>query len=693
MSNHTIVFTRPAGNVPTGYMVDGPLLGNGDIGVVVAGPPEQLRFYIGKNDFWGIRTQAPMTVGQIELLVPDLAGASYKGECDMRRAYWQGSFGKASTSLTVRAWVDANANRLFIELANAGKTPLALAVNPIKGVPVATNSLWFLHDPDTGQPNARKVAVATRILGEKSDANGITLAPGRRAIVVAAILTDLDAKDPLPDARNVVAALTPEKAADAAAAHEVWWEAFWKKSFIEIPDKVLEQHWYAAQYIMGCCSRAGKVAPGLWGNWITTDGPAWHGDFHLNYNFQAPFYGVYAANHAELSLPFYQAINEFVPRGRKIAEKKGWKGVHFPVSIGPWGMCPEGDDTDWGQRSNAAYCALNFIWYYQYIQDEQWLKTAGYPFLREVADFWEDYLKLENGRYVIRGDSIHEGSGTDVNPIMSLGFVKTLFRNMVVMSRDLGLDEDRRAKWQDICEKLSAFPTQDRGGRTVFRYTEKGMDWCDGNTLGIQHIFPGGAIGLDSDPKLLEISRNMADAMARWEDGNGSSSWYTFCARIGYDPKTILTRMRAMTDRVSMPNKLLRFGGGGIENVAGFHAITEMLLQSHERMAKSGNDGSISSHVIRLFPCWPRDMDARFGTLRACGAFLVSAELKGGEVGGVTIRSDKGRDCTVVNPWSPRKVQVNRNGDPAEEVSGERFTLKTSANETIELIAATSHND
>ncbi|MFZ4397976.1 MAG: glycosyl hydrolase family 95 catalytic domain-containing protein, partial [Kiritimatiellia bacterium] len=644
--------------------------GNGDMGVVVAGPPEQLRFHIGKNDFWGIRTQAPMTVGQIELLVPDLAGASYKGECDMRRAYWQGSFGKDSTSLTVRAWVDANANRLVIELANAGKTSLSLAVHMTGGGLVATNTM--LRDPDAGLANARKVAVATRILGEKSDASGITLAPGRGAILVAAVLSDLDAKDPLPDAKNAVAALTPEKVTAAAAAHEAWWEAFWKKSSIEIPDKVLEQHWYAAQYIMGCCSRAGKVAPGLFGNWITTDKPCWHGDFHLNYNFQAPFYGVYAANHAELSLPFYQAITEFMPRGKKIAEKKGWKGVHFPVSIGPWGMCPEGDDADWGQRSNAAYCALNFIWYYHYMQDEQWLKTAGYPFLREVADFWEDYLKLENGRYVIRGDSIHEGSGADVNPIMSLGFVKTLFLNMVVMSRDLGLDEDRRAKWQDICEKLSAFPTQDRGGRTVFRYTEKGTGWWGDNTLGIQHIFPGGAIGLDSDPKLLEISRNMADAMARWDDNNGSSSWYTFCARIGYDPKTILTRMRQMTDRASMPNKLLRFGGGGIENVACFHAITEMLLQSHEG-------------VLRFFPCWPKEQDARFDTLRAYGAFLVSAEFKAGVVGGVKIVSEKGRRCTVVNPWPGRPVQLIRNGRNAERVDGDRFSLKTSVNETIEL--------
>ena len=129
-----------------------------------------------------------------------------------------------------------------------------------------------------------------------------------------------------------------------------------------------------------------------------------------------------------------------------------------------------------------------------------------------MAEFWEDYLKFENGRYVIYNDSIHEGSGDDMNPILSLGLVRTLFKNMIAMSEELGVDADKRAKWQDILDKLSAFPLQERGGKTVFRYSEKGMAWCDSNTLGIQHIFPAGAIGLDSDPKLLEICHNTIDA-------------------------------------------------------------------------------------------------------------------------------------------------------------------------------------
>jgi ligand-binding sensor domain-containing protein len=547
----------------------------------------------------------------------------------------------------------------------------------------------FLYHPDAPDPDGRKVGIATRVIGGDGGRD-FMLAPGETSIVVSAILGDLDVagKDPLLSARDLVAGLDKEKITAQANAHRLWWRNFWNRSFIEIPDKTIEQFWYSSWYIMASCSRAGKVAPGLWGNWLTVDNPAWHGDFHLNYNFQAPFYGLYAANHADLTQPFYDAMNQSIPRGRRIAAKRGWKGIHLPVSIGPWGMCPEGDDSDWGQRSNTAYCAILFIWHWQHTRDKEWLRNTGYTFLRETALFWEDYLKLEKGpdgnaRYVICNDSVHEGSGPDFNSIVSLAFVRALFTNMIPISETLGEDESKRAKWRDIVDRLSDYPTQDRGGKTVFRYTEKGMAWNGGNTVGIQHIFPGGAIGLDSDPKLLEISRNMIDAMGRWRDFNGSSSWYAACARIGYNPERILTELRGMYDRHSLPNKLLNFGGGGIENVSPAHAVTEMLLQSHEG-------------VIRLFPCWPADQDANFGTLRAVGAFLISAELKGGHISGVKISSEKGADCIVMTPWPGGNVRIIRNGKQAETITvptstttankSNRFTLRTSIGEVIELM-------
>jgi alpha-L-fucosidase 2 len=684
--DYCAVFTAPPQNVPTYYMPDGPLLGNGDVGVVLAGPPEEQRFYLGKNDWWGYGDgSGAMPGGGLTLAIAELKGASYRQEQSLATAEVRGAFAKDDTAVQTRSFVDAGSNLLVTEVKCTGKTPVTAVVSQKTGLQdpwgvrrtIADDVLCCTRVSGDAPPEKRRdLAVATRALGGAvtADQNAgtlrITLKPGEVAVVVSAVLSKLDDPDLLAAAKKRVLSLAAHDIPLLSAKHRQWWKDFWARSFIDIPDKEIERRWYAALYVLGSCSRPGKIAPGLWGCWVTLYAQ-WHGDYHLNYNFQAPYYLAYSSNHADLSAPFYQAILAAMPRAKAMAKKHGWKGVHFPVCIGPWGILPEGEQ-DHGQRSNAAYAALNFIWQYQYTQDREFLAETAYPYLLEVADFWEDYLKLDGGRYVIRGDAIHEGSGDNMNPILSLGLLRTLFKNLIAMSKDLGRDEARRAKWQDILDRLSEFPLQQRNGKTVFRLTEKGMDWATGNTLEIQHIFPAGAIGLDSDPKLLQVCRHTIDEMGRWTDNNGFSSWYTVCARIGYDPKTILAKLREECDKHSLANLLLFYGGGGVESCGGFLAINEMLLQSH--------DG-----VIRLFPCWPKDQDARFGTLRAVGAFLVSAELKRGSIRGVTFVSEKGKACTMQNPWPGKTVRLVRNGKPAESVAGERFTLGTTAGEVIEF--------
>ena len=71
--------------------------------------------------------------------------------------------------------------------------------------------------------------------------------------------------------------------------------------------------------------------------------------------------------------------------------------------------------------------------------------------------------------------------------------------------------------------------------------------------------------------------------------------------------------------------------------------------------------------------------------MRARGAFLVSAKLKKGKVSEVQIVSEKGMPCTVVNPWPGKAVQLVRNGQTAETLTGDRMTFSTAVNETIEL--------
>ena len=78
----------------------------------------------------------------------------------------------------------------------------------------------------------------------------------------------------------------------------------------------------------------------------------------------------------------------------------------------------------------------------------------------------------------------------------------------------------------------------------------------------------------------------------------------------------ILRTLAAVVTNAMGANGYLRQGGGGIETAGGAQAVNDMLLQSSEGF-------------LRFFPVWPAGEDAAFDTLRAVGAFLVSASLEG----------------------------------------------------------------
>lgn len=244
-----------------------------------------------------------------------------------------------------------------------------------------------------------------------------------------------------------------------------------------------------------------------------------------------------------------------------------------------------------------------------------------------------------------------------------------MLRLELIMSALLGVDEEKRTQWQFIEEHLPDYPLQERNGKTVFRYTEKGCDWWDGNTLGIQHIYPAGQIGLNSDPKLLEVAYNTVDEMQRWLDSNGSNSFFPAAVRIGYKPDSILVHLNTYSKH-TYPNGFQLNNPHGIENWSTVpNTINEMLCMGHQ-------------DIVRVFPVWPRGKDASFHQIRVEGAFLVSGEQKGGAVTSLTLVSEKGRDLTLQNPWKGKKVEITDPVAGKRTVDGDFIKMKTEAGQT-----------
>jgi hypothetical protein len=93
--------------------------------------------------------------------------------------------------------------------------------------------------------------------------------------------------------------------------------------------------------------------------------------------------------------------------------------------------------------------------------------------------------------------------------------------------------------------------------------------------------------------------------------------------------------------------------------------------------------------VIRLFPAWPKEWDARF-KLRMRGGFLVSASMRQGQVEFVELSAQQGGECWLRNPWPERGASVRRAGQVPEALNAPLLKLPTTAGERILLLRARS---
>ncbi|MFV0401438.1 MAG: glycosyl hydrolase family 95 catalytic domain-containing protein [Oscillospiraceae bacterium] len=706
-AGHKTIFREHSVTTPANGVPDGPLCGNGDVGVVLGSAPGVLRFWLGKNDMWRAVPHAigggMKPLGYLELSSPALWDAPFYAEQRMESAEIVTELSGESCCLLTRTLALRGENVILTTVeCSRGETELHISARAVPGDggecrdSVQGNLLTFTKTY-SGDCTEWETAAACAAFIHRKEGAVFSLSEGETVTIVATVATGFDREDPAEWCVQS-AQRPPDTWKPALEEHARWWTEFWGASAVSLPgNPLIEEFWYASHYIMACCCGNDDFAPGIFGNWVTTDQSDWGGDYHLNYNYQAPWWGVYSSNHVDLSSPYDTPLLEYMPRARENARKfLNCHGLYAIVGIGPRGLevgrlfNRDGSENEeapfWGQKSCAAFAGVNMIMRYYHTLDTDYAQKV-YPYLREVAAFWEDYLEFEDGRYVVYNDYVHENPwafeparrvagldkhhpDNDFNPILTLGLLRQLFKGLLDMAPALQIDRALCDKWEHILTHLSDFPTQTRNGKTVFRYTERGTDWRDDNSLGIQHIYPAGAIGLGAPPELLAIARDIVTEMGRWEDYNAFPTFFTAAARIGYDPDVILSHMTEELGKHGLPNRFIYYGGGGIECCSAVPGcINEMLLQSHEG-------------ILRLFPVWNPEQDAAFQNLRTYGAFLVSASIQSGTIGDVEILSEKGGVCRVQSSWQDGLSVVDSEAS-AEAVAMDRVGASTYEFQTL----------
>ena len=519
---------------------------------------------------------------------------------------------------------------------------------------------------------------------------------------IACVALDQGAAAPLP---------IPDTSAWDAAAHDrdVAWAEYWSRSAVALDDVALERTWYRNLYFINCALRPGATCPGLFANWsLGNIGTAWHGDYHMNYNTQQPFWATFSSNHVDKHLPYVDLVDFLLPVSRQHArEYYRLPGAYFPHSAYPvpMTMLPYPVPT-WGwEICETPWTVQSLWWHYLYTMDEAFLRERAFGPIEEAVEFLVAYLSRPEAHGPQWGDDkyhvfptvapeLHDGlrPGFDMNHdcLVDLTLIKFVFKAYLEACQILGTDSPLVGSVAEILPRLPDHPTAETTYGTVL-VSVPGEDpqtvYNTPNPLMV--VFPGEEHGLGSSPewrRILEATyRNQ-----RNEGGNDLVFQNLQGARVGL---LDLERFKRQINYCLLPNgtctdmalnalgrysdatpfDFMRNMGIWFENFALPVVINECLLQSY--------DG-----VLRLFPNWPLDRAAEFRTLRAVGAFLVSAACEKGAVQWIEVQSEAGAPLRLISPWPVTRC---RRGDGTERVLREQLIeMTTSPGETLRFVAA-----
>ncbi|MBQ6614961.1 MAG: hypothetical protein IJH67_01210 [Thermoguttaceae bacterium] len=554
---------------------------------------------------------------------------------------------------------------------------------------VRRSTVNLLPENDTRKGWVVSATAAVSALG--ADLSNITVSDDKRE---AGAVVKIHANEPFaiivaanPDRRFTWTELEKLK-----ADHKNWWTNWWNKSRIAIGDKELESFWYGQVYLLGSCVRPGKLPPGLYGIWVTTDNAMWHNDFHLNYNYVATYYGAYASNRCEIADTLPDPLLDYLPRAVRNAKEnlqrldrcKGhyYKNTRayldsrpdladgiddaalFPVSLGPWGVSPESDESLWSQVSDGAFQCAVFCTHWEYTLDREYLKKV-FPLLDKTANFflkWCEKEELPNGSYRYNvWDSHWEGSGLQKNSAPALGCVKHLFETLVDVApvlREIGINvpADKVATWKDFHEHLADLPVgvYNINGKPVkmlsgVENANGSANPSGGNALNLESVIPGEVFAFDVTSEFRALAVNTVDGNVAlspskvWTGINQTPKLFATGIRAGYPAEKIIDAFKTNQIRkFGQKNFHLHDGYHGVEKIGAMEFIQSMLVQCDHGF-------------VKVFPNWT-GADAKFENLRAKGCFLLSAEMKDGKVVRVSVTSEKGGRLRLVDPFGGETV-------------------------------------
>ncbi|MEZ0536702.1 glycoside hydrolase N-terminal domain-containing protein [Caldicellulosiruptoraceae bacterium PP1] len=244
-----------------------------------------------------------------------------------------------------------------------------------------------------------------------------------------------------------------------------------------INNKFIEKIFNAGRYAI--ISSCGDYPPVLQGIWTGIYAVPWSSDYTNDGNLPTAILGLLPLNNAELMKRLLNYYYNLIPHMRENAKRLfGCRGIVLPSRTSTKGYNFH-FNIDWPiiyWTAGAGWIARYFYDYWLYTQDNNFFLDRVLPFMKEVAEFYEDFMiEDKHGKWMFipsyspENTPLNSNSQTTINATMDIAVAKEVFSNLIEGCSTLGIETENIIKWKRILEKMPKYQVNEDGAL---------KEWC-----------------------------------------------------------------------------------------------------------------------------------------------------------------------------------------------------------------------
>ncbi len=439
------------------------------------------------------------------------------------------------------------------------------------------------------------------------------------------------------------------------ALHIAWWQDYWNRSSVSLPDAQLEKQYYLEMYKFGCVARSNTPPISLQAIWTADNGnlPPWKGDYHHDLNTQLSYWPGYTGNHLDLTASYTNWLWKIKDVNKKWTKQFfGVDGLNVPGVTTISGKEMGG----WVQYSlsptTSAWLAQHFYWQWKYSMDEKFLKEKALPYILDVTKFIIGVNKEGSIGNTLLSSSpeYHDNS------------INAWFKSYT--NYDLALLKSAVANFWSVNDpKKGVIKFNTESDRLKFDANETGLTIAPGQNLDESHrhhahlmaIYPLGLLSPDEADQKQLINKSL-----RWLETMGTRNWcgYSF---------TWAACIYARAKEADNAEKMLKIFSSNFCSSNSFHlngdqkggqyssfTYRPFTLEGNFAFAQGVHEMLIQSYngYIEIFPAVPSSWkNVGFKNLRTEGAFLVSAKKENAVIDQVIVTAEQGGELKLKLPF------------------------------------------